>query len=50
LLVVMTFTQMEESAASNWKPRTATLAEGNRRIVRLENPDVPTSLLTTFQR
>ncbi|MEY4132426.1 MAG: hypothetical protein RL592_484, partial [Verrucomicrobiota bacterium] len=26
------------------------LAEGNRRIVRLENPEVPTSLLTTFQR
>jgi aspartate 1-decarboxylase len=50
LLVIMTFTQMEESAASTWKPRTATLAEGNRRIVRLENPEVPTSLLTTFQR
>jgi len=46
----MTFTEMEASAASTWKPRTATLAEGNRRIVRLENPEVPTSLLTTFQR
>ena len=50
LLVIMSFTQVEESAASTWKPRTATLAEGNRRIVRLENPEVPTSLLTTFQR
>ena len=50
LLVIMSFTEVEESAASTWKPRTATLAEGNRRIVRLENPEVPTSLLTTFQR
>ena len=50
LLVIMSFTEIEESAASTWKPRTATLAEGNRRIVRLENPEVPTSLLTTFQR
>jgi len=50
LLVIMSFTQVEESAASTWKPRTATLAEGNRRIVRLENPEVPTYLLTTFQR
>jgi aspartate 1-decarboxylase len=46
----MSFTQVEEAAATAWKPRTATLAEGNRRIVRLENPEVPTSLLTTFQR
>ena len=50
VLVIMSFTEVEESAASTWKPRTATLAEGNRRIVRLENPEVPTSLLTTFQR
>ena len=50
LLVVMSFTQVDAAEAASWKPRTATLAESNRRIVRLENPEIPTSLLTTFQR
>jgi aspartate 1-decarboxylase len=50
LLVIMSFTQADETAAATWKPRTATLAERNRRIVRLENPDVAVELLTTFQR
>ena len=50
LLVIMTFTSADESVAATWKPRTATLAERNRRIVRLENPEVPVELLTTFQR
>ncbi|MEO0040489.1 MAG: hypothetical protein RIS38_1437 [Verrucomicrobiota bacterium] len=50
LLVIMSFTQADETVAAAWKPRTATLAERNRRIVRLENPDVPVELLTTFQR
>jgi len=50
LLVVMSFTNAEESVAAAWKPRTATLGERNRRIVRLENPEVPVELLTTFQR
>ena len=50
LLVIMTFTSADESVAASWKPRTATLAERNRRIVRLENPEVPVELLTTFQR
>ena len=50
LLVIMSFTSADESVAATWKPRTATLAERNRRIVRLENPEVPVELLTTFQR
>ncbi len=50
LLVIMTFTSADESVAATWKPRTATLAERNRRIVRLENPEVSVELLTTFQR
>ena len=47
---VMSFTPVDAAEAASWKPRTATLAESNRRIVRLENPEIPTSLLTTFQR
>lgn len=50
LLVIMTFTEVPLEQAPTWKPRTATLAERNRRIVRLENSDVSVELLTTFQR
>ncbi len=50
LLVIMTFAEVDPARAPSWKPKTATLAEGNRRIVRLENPEVPVDLLTTFQR
>ena len=50
LLVIMTFAEVDPALAPAWKPKTATLAEGNRRIVRLENPEVPVDLLTTFQR
>jgi len=50
LLVIMTFADMSPEEAKTWKPKTATLAERNRRVVRLENPEVPVDLLTTFQR
>jgi aspartate 1-decarboxylase len=50
LLVIMTFAELSPEEAKIWKPKTATLAERNRRIVRLENPEVPVDLLTTFQR
>jgi aspartate 1-decarboxylase len=50
LLVIMTFADLTPEEAKTWKPKTATLAERNRRIVRLENPEVPVDLLTTFQR
>lgn len=50
LLVIMTFGEFSLEEAKNWKPKTATLAERNRRIVRLENPDVPVDLITTFQQ
>ncbi|TSA30902.1 MAG: aspartate 1-decarboxylase [Opitutales bacterium] len=50
LLVVMTFAELSPEEAKGWKPKTATLAEHNRRIVRIDNPDVSVELLTTFQR
>ncbi|MEY4402288.1 MAG: hypothetical protein RIR91_323 [Verrucomicrobiota bacterium] len=50
LLVIMTFAELSPEEAKTWKPKTATLAERNRRVVRLENPEVPVDLLTTFQR
>ena len=50
LLVIMTFAELTPEEAKNWKPKTATLAERNRRVVRLENPEVPVDLLTAFQR
>lgn len=50
LLVIMTFAELTPEEAKNWKPKTATLAESNRRVVRLENPEVPVDLLTAFQR
>ncbi|MCX6918913.1 MAG: aspartate 1-decarboxylase [Verrucomicrobia bacterium] len=50
LLVIMTFAELTPEEAKHWKPKTATLAERNRRVVRLENPEVPVDLLTAFQR
>lgn len=50
LLVIMTFAELSPEEAKTWKPKTATLAERNRRVVRLDNPEVPVDLLTTFQR
>lgn len=50
LLVVMTFAEVTPEEAKNWKPKTATLANRNQRIVRLENPEAPSSLLSTFQK
>jgi aspartate 1-decarboxylase len=50
LLVIMTFAELTPEEAKSWKPKTATLAERNRRVVRLENPEVPVDLLTAFQR
>jgi aspartate 1-decarboxylase len=50
LLVIMTFAELTPEEAKTWKPKTATLAERNRRVVRLENPEVPVDLLTAFHR
>jgi aspartate 1-decarboxylase len=50
LLVIMTFAELSPEEAKTWKPKTATLAEHNRRIVRIDNPEVSVELLTTFQR
>jgi aspartate 1-decarboxylase len=50
LLVIMTFGEVPLAEAAAWKPRTATLAERNRRLVRLENPSASPLLLSTFQR
>jgi aspartate 1-decarboxylase len=50
LLVIMTFAELTPEEAKSWKPKTATLAERNRRVVRLDNPEVPVDLLTAFQR
>jgi aspartate 1-decarboxylase len=50
LLVIMTFAELTPEEAKTWKPKTATLAERNRRVVRLDNPEVPVDLLTAFQR
>jgi aspartate 1-decarboxylase len=50
LLVIMTFAELTPEEAKTWRPKTATLAERNRRVARLENPEVPVDLLTAFQR
>ncbi len=48
LLVVMTFAEASADEARSWKPKTVTLSEKNKRLVRLENPDVSPDLLKTF--
>ena len=37
LLVIMSFAEVPAADAPAWKPRTVTLADRNRRIIRLEN-------------
>ena len=50
LLTIMSFAAMTPEEARAWRPRTATLAERNRRIVRLDNPEASADLLATFLR
>jgi len=50
LLVVMSFAEVPVAEAAAWKPRTVTLADRNRRIVRHENLAALPALLSTFQR
>jgi aspartate 1-decarboxylase len=50
LLVIMSFAEVPVAEAPTWQPRTATLGDRNRRIVRLENPAASPALLSTFQR
>jgi aspartate 1-decarboxylase len=50
LLVVMSFAEVPAVEASAWMPRTVTLADRNRRIVRHENLAATPALLSTFQR
>ena len=50
LLVIMSFGEVPLAEAATWQPRTATLADRNRRLVRLENPSASPRLLSTFQR
>jgi len=50
LLVVMTFARMSPGEARGWKPSVATLADRNRRIVRLQNPAGSADLVAAFQR
>jgi len=50
LLTIMSFAQMTPEEAAAWRPRTVTLAERNRRIVRLDNPAAPADILATFLR
>ncbi len=50
LLVVMSFAEVEAAQAAAWRPRTATLADRNRRLVRIDSPDASADLLSTFQR
>lgn len=49
LLVIMTFGKVPLAEAQVWKPSTATLADRNRRLVRIENPAASADLLATFQ-
>ena len=50
LLTIMSFAQMTTEEARAWRPRTVTLAERNRRIVRIDSPEAPADLLKTFLR
>ena len=46
----MSFAEVPAAEAPAWKPRTVTLADRNRRIIRLENSSASPALLSTFQR
>jgi aspartate 1-decarboxylase len=50
LLVVMTFAELTPEEAKSWHPKTVTLANQNKKVVRIENSDVSTDLLKTFQK
>jgi len=50
LLTIMSFAQLTPEEAQTWRPRTVTLAEHNRRIVRIDSPVAPADLLKTFLR
>jgi aspartate 1-decarboxylase len=50
LLVVMTFAEVTPEEAKSWHPKTVTLSHQNKKIVRIENPDVSKDLLNTFQK
>jgi aspartate 1-decarboxylase len=50
LLVVMSFAEVESGKAAGWRPRTATLGDRNRRVIRIDSPETPAELLSTFQR
>ena len=50
LLVVMTFAEVTPEEAKSWHPKTATLSHQNKKVVRIENPNVSPDLLNTFQK
>jgi aspartate 1-decarboxylase len=50
LLVVMTFAEVTPEEAKSWHPKTVTLSHQNKKVVRIENPDVSKDLLNTFQK
>jgi aspartate 1-decarboxylase len=50
LLVVMTFAEVTPEEAKSWHPKTVSLSHQNKKIVRIENPDVSKDLLNTFQK
>ncbi len=50
LLTIMSFAQVTAEEATNWRPRTVTLSERNRKIVRMDNLSASPELLSTFLR
>ena len=50
LLTIMSFAHVTAEEASNWRPRTVTLSERNRKIVRMDNLNASPELLSTFLR
>jgi len=50
LLVVMTFAEVNPDEAKSWHPKTVTLSNQNKNVVRIENPEVSKDLLKTFQK
>lgn len=41
LVVIMSFANIQAEAAAHWKPQAITLADGNRRIIKAINCEVP---------
>ena len=50
LLTIMSFAHVTAEEAANWRPRTVTLSERNRKIVRMDNLNASPELLSTFLR